>query len=97
MSKAKLLAAAWSEAVKMTEHEHKEEHKHTGEQKKINYTMLAIVGLLLLFSVVQAFQINALENKLEGGASAVTATGQTASQPAARAPAASVPAMVGGC
>ena len=80
----------------MAEHEHKGEHHKSGHQKA-NYVMLVVVGLLLLFSVVQAFQINALENRLESGSAVTSIAGQAVSQqsaPVARAPA---PTMVGGC
>lgn len=62
---------------------------------KMSYLIIGLVALLLVFSIVQAFQIDAIEDKISISSnvlSKVATSGTQASQ--ARTPA---PAMVGGC
>lgn len=66
------------------------------KEEKMSYVMIAIVCLLLVVSVVQTFQVNALEEKMGGSEGGFIKSGQA---PALQqgAPAAQIPAMVGGC
>lgn len=75
------MVVEWLEVVKM-------------EEKKINYIALVLVGLLLIFSVVQTVQIDNMKESIEDGEYAVSSGGGSSSYPTAPA---SAPTMVGGC
>lgn len=87
---------------KINEHNHEtKEHEHapseSGSLKK-HYILLAIVGILLIFSVVQAVQLSSARIDIAvaqatGGASISGGT-QGVSAPAQSTP---TPTMVGGC
>lgn len=68
-----------------------------------NYVMIAIVGLLLVFSIVQAFQISGLKEDIKSGTvsvgTAVTSgkTSTSNSLTTTRTATTKAPAMVGGC
>ena len=75
---------------------HHEDHPHEGKKKsKALYVLIFLTVGLLIFSGVQTFQINGLEEKM-AGSGAVTA-GKSAAASAPRIPAAATPQMVGGC
>jgi hypothetical protein len=59
------------------------------------YAMLALVGLLLLVSVVQAYQIASINEDLATGETAAAATGAVVQKELVQR--AQAPAMVGGC
>ncbi len=71
-----------------------EEKKH--EKKKINY-LIILVGLLLIFTVFQSFQISALKEEVgtstNDGSSQIVTTTQQNNAPTNPAPV----TMVGGC
>ena len=69
----------------------------TVKHQKANYLLLALVVGLLIFSGVQTFQINGLEDQVVGGTGAAVAARSSGSSPAAAASTRSAPAMVGGC
>ena len=62
-----------------------------------NIIVAIVLGILLLLSVVQAFQVNTIKEKLSGGSFAVSA-GTTPSG-GANVPSSlqNLPSMVGGC
>jgi cytoskeletal protein RodZ len=83
-------------------HGGQETHHHKKkESNSMMYIIIGVMSLLLLFSAVQAYQINEVQKELGGplvvstsGSSSSTA-GSGSSAPAPRP--AAVPAMVGGC
>ncbi len=76
-----------SEGMSMTE---------SKSSNKIGYIVIGIVCLLLIFSAVQAFQINEIKSNLKPGKTIdASLTGQAVRQPAAQSQPA--PTMVGGC
>jgi len=61
-----------------------------------HYLFIILVGLLLVFSVIQAFQISSVEDGLKGNG--ITTEGSSGEQVVLRSPAKqAAPAMVGGC
>lgn len=75
------------------ENEKKEEKKSSGNLRK--YATLAVIGLVLVLSVVQAFQINEIEEDFADAG--VTAAGSSSSSTTTTSAASSRPQMVGGC
>ena len=65
------------------------------------YIMLALVGVLLIFALVQTVQINSIGDSISRGsvsvASAASGTGAQAPAQTAGASPAQAPTMVGGC
>ena len=75
---------------------HHEEHPHEGKKKnKALYVLIFLTVGLLVFSGVQTFQINGLEEKMITGGSAVS--GKSAVSGTPKIPVAPPPRMVGGC
>ncbi len=63
-----------------------------------NIIIAIVLGILLLLSVVQAFQVNTIKEKLSGGGIKVAATGApTAGGASVPASLQNLPTMVGGC
>jgi hypothetical protein len=60
-SKAKQVQE-WLEDARMEEVKHKKQKIKTEQLRKSQYAMLFIVGILLVFSVVQTIQINAIKD-----------------------------------
>jgi hypothetical protein len=99
--------AEWWEVVKMNEIDLgmdriKLPEKKTGdvkfpvkEKKKKQYLLLGLVALLLVFSGVQAVQINEISESVDLGGS-ISGASVSAPRTAAPQPAAA-PTMVGGC
>ena len=76
------------------EKEAKEENKNVLISP--HYFFIVLVGLLLVFSVIQAFQISSVEDGLKGNS--VATEGSSGKQVVLRSPAKqTAPAMVGGC
>jgi len=72
-----------------------EKKKSKHREKRTNYLVIAVLGILLLLSAVQAVQINNLKEGISSG-KIRTGTAPT-SAPAVAPVAAAPPAMVGGC
>ena len=72
--------------------EKKHEIKEHKEKNTLTYVVLALVSLLLVFSVVQAFEINNLKDDISVGK--ISSASTTSQQAQVRTQA---PAMVGGC
>lgn len=65
--------------------------------EKTNLVMLIVMALLLVFSVVQAAQINELKEEIDAGGSISDAAVASQSAASVRVQPPSQPAMVGGC
>ena len=75
------------------EHEHRHHEVHHKKKDVKQYAMLAVIGLLLVFSLGQAYQIDSLQESLElGGISYGSTSGSGYSSSKS-----SGSAMVGGC
>ena len=68
--------------------------EETMTQKRNSLMLIVLVGLLLLFTVVQTVQISALKVRMGGGMVAVAGSAPSVSASAAQR---SAPTMVGGC
>jgi flagellar basal body-associated protein FliL len=68
------------------------------EKKNKKYAIIILVVLLLIFSIVQLFQVDGLKEKVKSSNSgAVSTSGVTQNQQQKTATPSTIPTMVGGC
>ena len=72
-----------------------EDETKEGSPDYNKYLIVGVVCLLLVFSVVQAFQISSIKEKLSAGGASITAA-PVFSAPSSP-PRTAAPSMVGGC
>jgi len=81
----------------MVEHKHHEEHREhkpaSHVKIQMNHVIIGLLVILLIFSGVQAVQIDSLQDDIESG----NVGSSSGSKTQASAPRQVAPAMVGGC
>jgi len=84
----------------------KQKHESIGKQKNektntknmMNYVVVGVLALLLIFSIVQAVQLGNVSESISGGAVSSVSTQTSTSSPQTKStPQTSAPTMVGGC
>jgi hypothetical protein len=71
--------------------------KTTGKKTLLKLVMLGLIGLILVFSLVQTYTISKIEGTITGQSTGVSLASSSSSSGAPSTVQASAPTMVGGC